>query len=113
MTDQPLTNENLAQHLQALQHGNEIRFARAADKRRIKRRELDAALVLRDPGEHWRRAALMDLLLSIPKVGRVKAQKWCSVERVRLETRIEDLTPRQREMMARQIEFHTDAQFMR
>jgi hypothetical protein len=101
-----LSNENLAQHLRALGRANQIRTARAADKKAIRRRELNAAALLRALPVHWQRASLIELLLCVPKVGRVKAKKWCTIERVQLTTRLINLNTRQRELMARQIDYH-------
>jgi|1186.fasta_scaffold842709_1 hypothetical protein len=105
MTDE-LTTDGLAQHLQSLARANEVRTARSADKKAIRRRELHASTVLRSPPVHWQRATLVELLLCVPRVGRVKAQRWCTIERVKLDARLINLTIRQRELMARHVDFH-------
>lgn len=92
------------QALEALTKANEVRFARADDKRRIRRGALTASEVLRVNEPYWASAPIAELLLTIPRVGRQQAQKWCKLEWTPLDTRIGQMTPRQRAVMARQID---------
>ena len=106
-------DENRELVLSHLKLANQVRFARAKDKKAIRAGRLDAALILRDPPAHWKRATLVDLLLCVPKVGRVKAQKWAALERVRLDALIGALSVRQRELLARQVDFHLQDETLR
>jgi hypothetical protein len=64
------------QALEALNHANEIRSARARDKKRIGLEQLDAASIIRDVPDQWRTAKVIDLLVCIPRIGRAKATAW-------------------------------------
>jgi hypothetical protein len=64
-----------AQRFAALQHANEVRVARAELKRRIARKEVDVLDVLRRPPAEVRDMPLADILPSVPKVGKKKADR--------------------------------------
>lgn len=95
------------QRLEFLALANEIRETRAADKKLIARGQLDASTVLRTLPEHWESAKVIDLLVSIHRVGRVKAQRWCMYSRVSLHQKLDALTDRQRNMLAEHIDIWT------
>jgi hypothetical protein len=86
-----------------LAQANDVRLRRAEDKRRIGRRELDPATVLREVPAHWSSAEIMELLISMPWVGRVKARKWCRLALVSPNRPIEAMTPRERAAVTRAI----------
>jgi hypothetical protein len=92
------------QRLKNLSRANDVRQRRAKDKRRIERGDLDAMTVLESVPRHWRNAKLVDLLLAMPKVGRVKAQKWCRHENVSLSKRIGTMTVQQRQRLIRHVD---------
>lgn len=55
-----------------LAEANEVRLARAEDKRRIRRGEVDTIAILLAPPHHWESAHLSEFLMCLPKLGRVK-----------------------------------------
>jgi hypothetical protein len=92
------------QALANLAKANEVRFARAADKKAIKRGELDPTKILLDVPAHWSKTAIIDLFVVMPRVGRVRAMRWCKLETVNPAIHIGDLTLRQRTMLARHLD---------
>lgn len=98
-TDQPA---------RALAKANEIRFARALDKRQLA--ELDgeqgrrrAVEILLDPPVHWRKATLRYLLKSLPGVGSSKVNRWLREARIYRYTsgytQLDQFTIREREAL--------------
>lgn len=105
-TTDEFTGRTLQQRLDALNSANEVRFRRAEDKKRMRRGELDPAAVLRQPPDHWLTAKVFDLLMQVPKVGRVKANRVLVMERVSPSKTIGGLSPRQRFVLARHIDHY-------
>src|SRR3954453_17580036 len=66
------TNE---QRMRALRRANEIRTARAQLKRDLKRGKGKVEQLLRDPPEYVLSAKAFDMIVAVPKYGRVKANK--------------------------------------
>ncbi len=87
-----------------LTQANEVRFARSRDKKAIKHGRLTASTILKDVPTHWGSAQIIELLLAMPRVGRVKAQRWLNLEMISPSKRLDTLTPRQRAMLARHID---------
>jgi hypothetical protein len=102
MTEQ-LSIAKLEQRQTALLKANKVRTDRSADKRAIFRGELDPAKILLEVPEYWRSATVADLLLSIRRVGRVKANRWCVMQQMSLTTRLDALSERRRALLARQV----------
>lgn len=92
--------------LEHLAVANEVRFKRAADKKLIRQGRLAPADLLRDTPAHWCSAMIVDLLLAMPRIGRVKAHDWCKMESVTPTRRIRELSTRQRHMLARHIDVY-------
>jgi hypothetical protein len=92
------------QSMNALLYANKIRLARAEDKRQIARGRKDAAAILRDVPKHWETAKVVELLLCLHRVGRVKAQKWCGHAHVELSRPLRALSPRQRHLLASHVD---------
>ena len=92
-----------AQRNDALEQANATRSKRAADKRKIAGRNLDARGILAEPPAHWARAKVADLLHALPGVGETK------VERILLRTCISPsrtlagMTPEQSQRLAEAI----------
>jgi hypothetical protein len=99
-----LTEERLDQAFRALEVANGIRLARAADKKLIKVGRRDAAVILRNPPVHWRSAKVIDLLVSMNRVGRRKAGMWLKLHVISPTRRIEEMTKRERFALARNID---------
>lgn len=105
-----------AQRLNALGNANAKRIAGAEFKRGIKTsgpvdgaREV-AALLLGERNQILESLRLYDVLTAIPKVGRTRATTWISAIGVHASAnrRVRDLTPRQREALARMVGDHAD-----
>jgi hypothetical protein len=92
-----------AQRLAALKRANEIRTYRARLKRELKagRRSIDSLLI--HPPDEVLTAKLIDLLLAVPKYGRVKVNKILTQTRVSPSKTIGGLSERQRIELVRLI----------
>lgn len=87
---------SLVQRMEALQRANDIRSRRAQLKRDLKAgRQLIHELLL-DPPEYLETAKVFDLLLAVPKYGRVKVNKILSTCRISPSKTIGGLSQRQR-----------------
>lgn len=84
------------QRLEALRRANDIRSERARLKERLRKGELAITDVLSDPPSCVHTAKVLDLLLAVPKYGRVKANKVLERCRVSPSKTVNGLTPRQR-----------------
>lgn len=98
-----------AQAMEALNKGNRIRYAQVAERRRLdsmpgpeSRRE--AAAILREPCEDWQwRMKVRYLLMSIRSFGPGKMgmiQRRCGLVSGRFERRLEELSERERKIIA-------------
>lgn len=103
MTEQQMT----VQRLEALEAGNQVRIKRAADKKKIARGDLDPAVILRTLPSHWAKAKIIDLLLPMRKVGRMKAERWCRYAQVSPTKPLIEMTERQRLSLARHVDIYT------
>ena len=84
----------------ALNRANEIRTLRAQLKRDIKAGRTSIATLLLDPPSWLQTAKVSDILLALPKVGRVKAMKTLDSCRVSPSKTFGGLTDRQRAELA-------------
>jgi hypothetical protein len=82
--------------MEALRRANDIRSERARLKERLRSGEMVIVDVLSDPPECVHTAKVMDLLLAVPKYGRVKANRILERCRISPARTINGLTPRQR-----------------
>jgi hypothetical protein len=87
---------SLMQRMDALTRANEIRTARAQLKRDLKAGRAAIHELLGDPPPYIETAKVFDLLLAVPKYGRVKANKVLNVCRISPSKTIGGLSPRQR-----------------
>jgi hypothetical protein len=92
------------EHLERFERANELRLARADDKRRIKSGQLDAAVILRELPPQWANAKVFELLLAMHRVGRVKATKWLKIHNISPERRINTMPESQRFRLAAHID---------
>ena len=94
--DAPTPERSLAQRLEALARANEVRTARAQLKRDLKggRRSFDELLV-KTP-DYLQTAKVFDMLLAVPKFGRVKVNKILITCRISPSKTIGGLSERQR-----------------
>lgn len=84
------------QRMDALRRANDIRSERARLKESLRRGEVGIVEVLADPPACVYTAKVLDLLLAVPKFGRVKANRLLERCRVSPAKTVNGLTPRQR-----------------
>lgn len=88
-------DRSLAQRMDALAYANEIRSARALLRRDLKAGRASIVAVLKDPPSCIESMKVFDLLIAVPKVGRVKVTKLLSGCRISPSKTIGGLTQRQ------------------
>ena len=84
------------QGMEALQRANEIRTSRAQLKRDLKSGRASIHRLLLDPPAWVETAKVFDMLLAVPKYGRVKANKILQQCRISPSKTIGGLSERQR-----------------
>src|SRR4029453_5190374 len=87
------------QHMQALEHANRVRLARAELKREIARGDVSAAHVIRDCPWETESMTLAELLTSQRRWGRTRARKFLLALALSENKRLGTLTPRQRALL--------------
>ncbi len=93
-----------SQRMEALQKANAIRSQRAQLKKELKSGELEIVAVLKDPPEFLKTAKVMDLLLVVPKFGRVKAARVLTRCRISQAKTVGGLSERQRAELCETLE---------
>ena len=84
------------QRMRALRRANEIRSARAQLKRDLKAGKARIEQLLADPPEYVLSAKAFDMIIAVPKYGRVKANKILNQCRISPSKTIGGLSERQR-----------------
>lgn len=87
---------SLEQRMSALERANAIRSARARKKRDIKARRLHVRPLLLDPPDDIDTMKVFDLLLAMPKYGRVKVNRILTKARISPSKTVGGLSERQR-----------------
>jgi hypothetical protein len=87
---------SLVQRMDALQRANEIRTRRAQLKRDLKGGRVSIHTLLTDPPTWVETAKVFDMLLAVPKYGRVKVNKILAICRISPSKTIGGLSERQR-----------------
>ena len=87
---------SLLQRMDALQRANEIRTRRAQLKKDLKGGRVSIHKLLTEPPEYVETAKVFDMLLAVPKYGRVKANKILQQCRISPSKTIGGLSERQR-----------------
>ena len=87
---------SLDQRMEALRRANEIRVERARLKKELKVGDVSLSGVLADPPAFLLTAKVFDMLLAVPKYGRVKANKVLTQCRISPSKTIGGLSERQR-----------------
>lgn len=87
---------SLNQRMDALARANEIRTHRAQLKRDLKAGRTSIHTLLLDPPEYLETAKVFDMLLAVPKYGRVKVNKVLTTCRISPSKTIGGLSERQR-----------------
>lgn len=91
------------QRLRALQKANDIRTARAQLKRDMKAGKKRIDTLLLDPPDYVLSAKVIDMILAVPKFGRVKANRILGLCRISPSKTIGGLSGRQREELVGQL----------
>jgi hypothetical protein len=87
---------SLHQRMDALQRANEIRTRRAQLKKDLKAARVSIHTLLLNPPHYVETAKVFDMLLAVPKYGRVKANKVLQQCRISPSKTIGGLSERQR-----------------
>lgn len=87
---------SLNQRLDALARANLIRTERARLKRELKAGRISIHMLLQNPPEYVETAKVFDMLLAVPKYGRVKVNKILANCRISPSKTIGGLSERQR-----------------
>jgi hypothetical protein len=98
MTSKPqgAPERSLNQRMDALARANRIRTERAQLKRDLKAGRLSIHALLLNPPEYVETAKVFDMLLAVPKYGRVKVNKILALCRISPSKTIGGLSERQR-----------------
>jgi len=87
---------SLTQRMEALHRANEIRTRRAQLKRDLKAGRVSIHTLLLEPPDYLETAKVLDMLLAVPKYGRVKANRVLQTCRISPSKTIGGLSDRQR-----------------
>ncbi|HET6830687.1 MAG TPA: integration host factor, actinobacterial type [Solirubrobacterales bacterium] len=91
------------QRMRALEAANEIRTRRAQLKRDLKAGKVNIEGLLLDPPEYLETAKVFDMMLAVPKYGRVKVNRILNQCRVSPSKTIGGLSVRQRSELVAQL----------
>jgi hypothetical protein len=92
----PAPERSLTQRMDALKRANDIRTRRARLKRDLKAGRIGIHDLLLDPPEFLETAKVFDLLLAVPKYGRVKVNRILTQCRISPSKTVGGLSERQR-----------------
>lgn len=87
---------SLTQRMDALHHGNQIRISRANLKKDLKAGRVSILPLILDPPEYIEAMKLFDLMMAMPKYGRVKVNKILQMHRISPSKTLGGLSQRQR-----------------
>ncbi|HWQ23774.1 MAG TPA: integration host factor, actinobacterial type [Gaiellaceae bacterium] len=87
---------SLDQRMEALQRANDVRVRRARLKRDLKAGRVQIESILLDPPEWVSTAKVFDMLMAVPKFGRVKAARLLNQCRISQSKTVGGLSERQR-----------------
>ena len=87
---------SLDQRMEALRRANDIRSKRAQLKRDLKANKVKIQTLLMDPPEYVQTAKVIDMLMAVPKYGRVKTNRILNQCRISPSKTIGGLSDRQR-----------------
>jgi hypothetical protein len=92
----PAPERSLTQRMEALKRANDIRTRRASLKRDLKAGRVHIQSLLLDPPDFLETAKVFDLLLAVPKYGRVKVNRILTQCRISPSKTVGGLSERQR-----------------
>jgi hypothetical protein len=84
------------QRMDALKRANDIRVRRAKLKKDLKIGRVRIDSILREPPEYVTTAKVFDMLMAVPKFGRVKATRFLNQARISQSKTVGGLSDRQR-----------------
>jgi hypothetical protein len=87
---------SLDQRMEALKRANDIRVRRAQLKKDLKTGAANIDDVLRNPPDYVSTAKVFDILMAVPKFGRVKAARFLNQCRISQSKTVGGLSERQR-----------------
>jgi hypothetical protein len=87
---------SLDQRMEALKRANDIRVKRAKLKKDLKDGRTRIEAILSDPPEYVSTAKVFDMLMAVPKFGRVKAARFLNQCRISQSKTVGGLSERQR-----------------
>ena len=87
---------SLDQRMDALRRANDIRVRRARLKRDLKEGRVQIEQILHAPPEYVSTAKVFDILMAVPKFGRVKAARFLNTCRISQSKTVGGLSERQR-----------------
>jgi hypothetical protein len=87
---------SLDQRMEALRRANEIRVRRAQLKKDLKAGHVQIESILRNPPGYVETAKVFDILMAVPKFGRVKAARFLNQCRISQSKTVGGLSDRQR-----------------
>ena len=93
----PALERSLTQRLEALERANDIRTRRAQLKQDLRAGRRSIQTLLREPPEFVLTAKVLDMLLTVPKYGPVKANRVLARCRISASKTIGGLSERQRD----------------
>lgn len=96
MPKDPVPERTLQQRREALIEANRIRTSRAALKRQLKAREVPALDLILEPPDYIETMKVQELLLAVPKYGKVKTNKTLQQSRISPTKTVGGMTSRQR-----------------
>jgi hypothetical protein len=87
---------SLDQRMEALRRANEIRVRRAKLKKDLKAGNVNIERILEHPPAYVETAKVFDMLMAVPKFGRVKAARFLNQCRISQSKTVGGLSDRQR-----------------
>jgi hypothetical protein len=87
---------SLDQRMEALKRANDIRVKRAQLKKDLKAGTVSIEQILAAPPEYVSTAKVFDMLMAVPKFGRVKASRFLTLCRISQAKTVGGLSDRQR-----------------
>ncbi len=87
---------SLDQRMDALKRANDVRVRRAQLKKDLKEGKVRIEQILDSPPEYVSTAKVIDILMAVPKFGRVKAARFLTTARISQSKTVGGLSDRQR-----------------
>lgn len=88
---------SIQQRRDALERANDVRLKRAKLKRDLRAGRIRASYIIANPPEWLETMKVMDLLMAVPRIGRVKVSKALKVVQISHAKTVGGLSHRQRQ----------------